>query len=249
MAPDARPPVAFLKGVTKTYGEGAAKVHALRGVDLTVREGEFVAIMGPSGSGKSTLLHILGCMDVPSEGDVEIDGVAVPRQSDSERTRLRSERIGFVFQSFHLLRDLTVRENLELPQVYLRRKEGKRLPTPEELIARVRLPAALLDRHPTQISGGEAQRVAIARALANSPSLLLGDEPTGNLDTTNSDAVMRIFDHLSKEGATIVLVTHNPEVAQHAQRVVRVGDGRIVREERKGPSEPERPASTTGGAA
>ncbi|MDE1821726.1 MAG: ABC transporter ATP-binding protein [Euryarchaeota archaeon] len=225
-------PVAFLRGVAKTYGEGASEVHALRGVDLTVRSGEFVAIMGPSGSGKSTLLHILGCMDVPTEGEVEIDGVPVPRQSDSERTRLRSERIGFVFQQFHLLRDLTVRENLELPQVYLRRREGKHLPTPEQLIRRVRLPAALLDRHPTQISGGEAQRVAIARALANAPSLLLGDEPTGNLDTVNSSAVMRIFDQLSREGATIVLVTHNPEVAEHAQRVVRVGDGRIVREER-----------------
>lgn len=246
MPRQAGPPVAFLRGVTKTYGEGAARVHALRGVDLTVREGEFVAIMGPSGSGKSTLLHILGCMDVPSAGEVEIDGVPVPRESDSERTRLRSERIGFVFQSFHLLRDLTVRENLELPQVYLRRKAGKRLPAPEELIRRVRLPRALLDRHPTQISGGEAQRVAIARALANSPSLLLGDEPTGNLDTVNSEAVMGIFDHLWEEGATIVLVTHNPEVAEHAERVVRVGDGRIAREDR---NERRRPSAAPAGGA
>jgi ABC-type lipoprotein export system ATPase subunit len=191
--------------------------------------------MGPSGSGKSTLLHILGCMDVPTSGTVKIDGVPVPRESDSERTRLRSERIGFVFQSFHLLRDLTVRENLELPQVYLRRKVGKHLPKAEELIRKVRLPAALLDRHPTQISGGEAQRVAIARALANDPSLLLGDEPTGNLDTVNSEAVMRVFETLWKEeGATIVLVTHNPEVAARAERIVRVADGRIASEERKG---------------
>lgn len=211
-------------------------MEALRGVDLRVDPGEFVAIMGPSGSGKSTLLHILGCMDVPTSGTVQIDGVSVPRESDSERTRLRSERIGFVFQSFHLLRDLTVRENLELPQVYLRRKAGKALPRAEDLIRRVRLPRKLLDRHPTQISGGEAQRVAIARALANNPSLLLGDEPTGNLDTVNSDAVMAVFEQLSSEGATIVIVTHNPEVAAHAQRIVRVADGRIASEERLRPA-------------
>ena len=233
----------------KTYGQGAAAVHALQGVDLKVERGEFVAIMGPSGSGKSTLLHILGCMDVPSSGEVAIDGVPVPRESDSERTRLRSERIGFVFQSFHLLRDLTVRENLELPRIYLRHREGKELPSAEELIARVRLPKKLLGRYPTQISGGEAQRVAIARALSNAPSLLLGDEPTGNLDTVNSEAVMQVFEHLWSEGATIVLVTHNPEVAERAQRVVRVGDGRIVREEFHSRRSPEAAVAAKGSPA
>lgn len=224
------PPVALLEHVTKDYGEGRGLVRALKGIDLTVRRGDFLAIIGPSGSGKSTLLHILGCMDIPTTGKVEIDGVPVPRKSDTQRTQLRGEKIGFVFQSFHLLYDLTVRENIDLPRIFLRRKSGRRLPEPEELVGMVNLPRAVLERRPTEISGGEAQRVAIARALANNPSILLCDEPTGNLDTANSDSVMQIFDKLSKEGTTIVVVTHNPAVARHAARVVKVQDGSILEE-------------------
>lgn len=232
------PPVALLEDVTKVYGHGASAVRALDGVNLKVEKGEYVSIIGPSGSGKSTLLHILGCMDVPTEGSVSIDGFPVPHEEDGERTRLRGERIGFVFQAFHLLNDLTVRENLELPTVYLRNRKGRPLPTPEELIKRVRLPRRLLDQRPTQISGGEAQRVAIARSLANRPSLLLGDEPTGNLDTANSNAVMEIFDELWKGGDTIVLVTHNPEVAERTQRIVHVQDGKVLKETLTGRQRP-----------
>ena len=226
-------PVALLEQVTKEYGEGRSRVTALKGIDLRINPGDFLAVVGPSGSGKSTLLHILGCMDIPTTGKVEIDGQPVPRKSDAERTRLRGEKIGFVFQSFHLLHDLTVRENIELPRLYLRRKNGRKLPDPEELIQLVNLPRAVLDRRPTQISGGEAQRVAIARALSNAPSILLCDEPTGNLDTANSDAVMEVFEGLAHEGTTIAIVTHNPVVAHHARRVVTMRDGLLTEEPRR----------------
>jgi putative ABC transport system ATP-binding protein len=218
-------PAALLEDVTKEYGEGPSRVEALKHVNLTVRRGEFLAVIGASGSGKSTLLHMLGCMDVATHGKVEIDGHPVPKRNDSERTRLRGEKIGFVFQSFYLLSDLTIRENIELPRVFLRRKNGQELPTAEKLVDMVKLPRRLLNRRPTQISGGEAQRVAIARALANDPSILLCDEPTGNLDTANSKVIMDVFDNLSKDGATIVVVTHNPAIADHAMRRVSMKDG------------------------
>jgi putative ABC transport system ATP-binding protein len=220
-------PAALLEDVTKEYGEGANRVAALKHVNLRVRRGEFLAVIGPSGSGKSTMLHLLGCMDVATSGKVEIDGHPVPKENDSERTRLRGEKIGFVFQSFYLLGDLTIRENLELPKLFLRRREGPTLPSPEELIETVNLPRRVLDRRPNQISGGEAQRVAIARALANDPTILLCDEPTGNLDSHNSLAIMDVFDKLSADGATIVVVTHNPGIAQHAMRRVSMKDGML----------------------
>jgi putative ABC transport system ATP-binding protein len=219
-------PAALLEDVTKEYGEGASRVEALKHVNLTVRRGEFLAVIGASGSGKSTLLHMLGCMDIATHGKVEIDGHPVPKRNDSERTLLRGEKIGFVFQSFYLLSDLTIRENIELPRVFLRAK-GRTLPTAEDLVDMVNLPRRVLNRRPTQISGGEAQRVAIARALANDPSILLCDEPTGNLDTANSKAIMEVFDNLSKEKATIVVVTHNPAIADHAMRRVSMKDGML----------------------
>jgi len=219
-------PAALLEDVTKEYGEGASRVEALKHVNLTVRRGEFLAVIGASGSGKSTLLHMLGCMDIATHGKVEIDGHPVPKRNDSERTLLRGEKIGFVFQSFYLLSDLTIRENIELPRVFLRAK-GRTLPTAEDLVDMVNLPRRVLNRRPTQISGGEAQRVAIARELANDPSILLCDEPTGNLDTANSKAIMEVFDNLSKEKATIVVVTHNPAIADHAMRRVSMKDGML----------------------
>jgi putative ABC transport system ATP-binding protein len=221
-------PAAVLRDVHKEYGQGASGVTAIKDINLTIKQGEFVAVIGPSGSGKSTLLHILGCMDVPTSGDVEIDGHPVPKKNDSERTMLRGEKIGFVFQSFHLMGDLTVKENLELPRIFLRRKGGPPLPTPQELLKTVNLPKRLLNRRPNQISGGEAQRVAIARALANNPCILLCDEPTGNLDTANSNSIMQVFDKLWRDGATIVVVTHNPAIAQHAQRRVAMVDGTLA---------------------
>lgn len=223
--------IADLQDVTKVYGSGRNTVTALRGVNLRIDPGEFLAVVGPSGSGKSTLLHILGCMDVPTTGTVEIDGEPVPRENERKRTALRGEKIGFVFQAFHLLNELSVRENIELPRMFLRRTNGSRLLKPEELIAKVHMPVALLNRRPTEISGGERQRVAIARALANNPSMLLCDEPTGNLDSANSEAVMAIFDSLNRAGGTIVVVTHNPEVASHASRVVTLKDGQVVEAE------------------
>lgn len=216
--------VALLEDVSKVYGEGPGSVEAISRVNLEVKSGEFIAIIGPSGSGKSTLLHILGCMDIPTTGKVEIDGEPVPRENENKRTNLRGEKIGFVFQSFHLLNDLTVRENIELPHLFLR-DSGKKLPTPEKLVGMVNLPTKILHRMPTAISGGERQRVAIARALANDPTILLCDEPTGNLDSANSKAVMDIFNQLNRKGATIIVVTHNPEVAAHASRIVSMKDG------------------------
>ncbi len=221
-------PIAYLQDVTKVYGSGRNTVAALRGINLQIDPADFLAVVGPSGSGKSTLLHILGCMDIPTTGSIEIDGESVPRENERKRTQLRGEKIGFVFQAFHLLNELSVRENIELPRMFLRRNDGKKLPTAEELIEKVHMPLAVLDRRPTEISGGERQRVAIARALSNNPSMLLCDEPTGNLDSANSTAVMGIFDSLNHAGATIVVVTHNPEVAAHAARTVSLKDGRIV---------------------
>jgi putative ABC transport system ATP-binding protein len=222
--------VAYLEEVTKVYGEGRNSVRALDGVNLSVLSGEFIAVVGPSGSGKSTLLHILGCMDIPTTGTVEIDGEPVPRTNERKRTELRGEKIGFVFQSFHLLNELTVRENVELPRMFLRRSGEKKLAEIGELIDKVNMPRAVLDRRPSEISGGERQRVAIARALANDPSMLLCDEPTGNLDSANSDSVMKIFDGLNEEGVTIIVVTHNPSVADHASRIVTMRDGKLLGE-------------------
>ena len=203
----------------------------LKGIDLFIEEGEFVAIMGPSGSGKSTLLHILGCLDRPSEGLYKLDGVEVQGLSDEELAKIRRHKVGFVFQNFYLLPRQSALENVELPMVYAEVPPKERRRRARELLERVGL-GDRLHHKPSELSGGERQRVAIARALANGPKLLLADEPTGNLDTKTGREILKLFKELWREGATIILVTHDPEVAAEAERLVRIRDG--VLEDEKG---------------
>jgi putative ABC transport system ATP-binding protein len=214
-------------GLRKMYRMGLADVHALRGVDLEVAHGEFVAIMGASGSGKSTLLHLLGCLDRPSEGRYWLDGRPVDSLSDTELSRLRNERIGFVFQAFNLIPQHSVLENVELPLIYGGVARRIRRERSLEIIRQVGLGDKI--RHkPTELSGGENQRVAIARALAIEPLLLLADEPTGNLDSRTGEEIMELFVDLHRRGTTLLMITHNREVAAYADRLIEMRDGRIV---------------------
>jgi len=220
-----------LRNIHKMYDTGAVRVHALKGVSLTVARGEFMAIMGASGSGKSTLMNILGCLDRPSSGEYLLDGFDVSRLSKDRRADIRNRKIGFVFQGFNLLRRTSALENVELPLIYADVPPAERVRRSRFALATVGL-AHREDNHPSQLSGGQQQRVAIARALVNNPSLLLADEPTGNLDTRTSVEVMSVFQRLNKEaGLTVVVVTHEPDIAQYATRVVVVRDGRITRDE------------------
>ena len=213
-----------LKGVWKTYDTGEVAVHALRGVDLEVKRGEYVAIMGPSGSGKSTLMHILGCLDTPSRGSYLLAGEEVANLSSSRLAVLRNKFIGFVFQSFNLLPRASVLRNVELPLLYGGVAGDERRRRALEMLASTGLGDR--GRHlPSQLSGGQRQRAAIARALVTEPALLLADEPTGNLDQTTGGEVMELFDRLNKAGQTVILVTHDPMVARHARRIVRLVDG------------------------
>jgi len=216
-----------LEGVTKVYGSGGVRVEALRGVDLEVRRGEYVAIMGPSGSGKSTLLHIMGLLDRPTSGKVLLEGRDVSRLDDAEASRLRSKYIGFVFQAFNLIPWLTAFENVMVAAsiAKLPREEAAR--RARRLFELVGL-SHRLHHKPSQLSGGEQQRVAIARALINQPSVLLADEPTGTLDSSTGLQVVKLLRGLTEEGVTVVTVTHNPDVASVADRVVRLRDGRVV---------------------
>jgi putative ABC transport system ATP-binding protein len=217
--------------LVKTYVSGTNEVHALRGIDLTIEKGELVAIMGTSGSGKSTLMNLLGCLDSPTSGSYDLDGVSVETLNKNELAAIRNQKLGFVFQGFNLLPRTTAFENVELPLLYDR--SGRKLDTRALAIAaleRVGL-GQRLDHQPSELSGGQQQRVAIARALVTSPALVLADEPTGNLDSRTTIEVMSLFQELNDEGVTIVLVTHEPEVAIYAKRVVEVRDGRIVRDE------------------
>ena len=216
----------------KTYWMGATEVAALRGADLEVERGEFVAIMGPSGSGKSTLLHLLGCLDRPSGGRYRFDGVAVENIDDTELSRIRNRKIGFVFQSFNLIPQHDVLENVELPLVYAGIARPVRRERSLEILRHVGLERKVNHR-PTELSGGEVQRVAIARALVVEPLLLFGDEPTGNLDSQTGADIMKLFVDLHRRGTTIVMVTHDPEVASYAQRTIRMRDGRIVSDSRR----------------
>jgi putative ABC transport system ATP-binding protein len=221
------PPVLHLEGVRKTYKSGSLEVEALRGVSLTIHEGEFVAIMGPSGSGKSTLMHILGCLDVPSAGRYQIGGEDVATMNEAELALVRNRRIGFVFQQFNLLASLTALRNVELPLTYAGVTPPERHRRASAALDRVGL-ADRLDHRPGELSGGQQQRVAVARALVNDPDLVLADEPTGNLDSGSTAEVLGLFGDLHEAGRTIVLITHEPDVAARAGRVINIRDGKLI---------------------
>src|SRR5512132_288205 len=227
--PEARP-VIQLEHIHKTYTMGDVDVHALRGVSLTVREGEFVAIMGASGSGKSTTMNIIGCLDQPTRGTYILDGQDVSELSKDERADIRCQKIGFVFQGFNLLSRTSALENVELPMLYAGVEATQRDQRAIEALTAVGL-AGREQNYPNQLSGGQQQRVAVARALVNNPALILADEPTGNLDSRTSVEVMEIFQRLNRErGITLVLVTHEPDIADYAQRVVVFKDGKIKKD-------------------
>jgi len=232
-----------LTDVTKRYRVGDQDIRALDGITLTVEQGEYAAIIGPSGSGKSTLMHLLGCLDIPSTGKVVIDGVDVSRASDGRLAEMRNEKIGFVFQSFNLLAKFNVLENVELPMIYSGVSKKERRARAIAAVERV----GLMDRAkntPLQLSGGQMQRVAIARALVNDPKIVFADEPTGNLDSNTGASILRLFRELSEQGRTIVLVTHDNEIADNAPRRIEIRDGKITRDVQTGHVPEPLPLST-----
>ncbi|MGO8873020.1 MAG: ABC transporter ATP-binding protein [Acidimicrobiales bacterium] len=228
--PAIRYPVIDVRNVTKTYRNGTLEVEAVRGVSFEITDGEYVAVMGPSGSGKSTLMHILGCLDVPSSGTYLLAGEDVSAMSEEELAHVRNRRIGFVFQQFNLLATLSAWRNVELPLVYAGVERTERRRRSMEALARVGLESRV-DHRPGELSGGQQQRVAVARALVTDPALILADEPTGNLDTVSARDVLSLFDELHRSGRTVVLITHESEVADAAERTLRLLDGRIVESE------------------
>jgi putative ABC transport system ATP-binding protein len=237
-----------LASIEKTYGEADAALRVLHGIDLVVEEGEFVGIVGASGSGKTTLMNIIGCLDRPTVGSYKLNGEDVSTLDDDRLSKVRNQSIGFVFQSFNLIAQMTVLENVELPLFYSRVPRRQRRPRCLELIEAVGL-GHRLGHHPTQLSGGECQRVAIARALVNRPALLLTDEPTGNLDSKNGEEVLRILSDLHRDGRTIMMVTHNPEIANELPRVVEMRDGHIVRDAGVGTGMPDATVLAAGDAS
>jgi putative ABC transport system ATP-binding protein len=222
--------VISVRDLTKVYAMGDVRVHALRGINLEIAPGEFVAILGASGSGKSTLMNILGCLDRPTTGQYYLNGTEVSRLSRGDLAGVRNRTIGFVFQGFNLLARTSALENVELPLIYSDLNAAKRHEHAKEALSRVGL-ADRMDHHPSQLSGGQQQRVAIARALVNRPALILADEPTGNLDTRTSGEILHLFDDLNNEGRTIVLITHEHDIGAHARRRITLRDGEIVQEE------------------
>jgi putative ABC transport system ATP-binding protein len=226
-APDGPPAIIEMRGIRKVYDSGAIQVEALRDIDLVVRPREFVAIVGPSGSGKSTLLNLVGCLDTPTAGSYRLDGEEVAELDVDQLADIRNRKVGFVFQNFNLLPQITAYENIEMPLLFKGAGTRERRERVEELLAQV----GLSDRghhKPTELSGGQMQRVAVARALACDPALILADEPTGNLDTSSGQDVMGLFERLAEQGRTIVLITHDAALARRTKRIVRIQDGRIV---------------------
>ena len=219
-----------LEGITKVFLTDEIETHALSGIHLKILKGEYVAIAGPSGCGKSTLLSILGLLDSPTEGTYILNGQSVAQLNFGDRARIRNREVGFIFQSFNLIGDLTVFENVELPLTYRGMAASERRQRVDEALQKVGM-AHRMKHYPAQLSGGQQQRVAVARALAGKPSILLADEPTGNLDSKNGEAVMELLRELHREGATICMVTHDPRFARHADRAVHLFDGRIVEEQ------------------
>lgn len=221
-----------LKDIYKIYGDGDGEIRALDGVSLKIEEGEFVSVVGHSGSGKSTCMNIIGCLDVPTSGSYHLNGIDVSTMKDDELAQIRNKMIGFIFQQYNLIPKLTVLENVELPLIYRGMPADERLKKAQEALERV----GLLDRAkkmPSQLSGGQQQRVSIARALAGDPSLLLADEPTGALDSATGQDVLEFLKKLNSEGSTIVMITHDNEIAQQAKRIVRIKDGKIISDERR----------------
>ena len=215
-----------IENVSKSYDMGRVQVEALRGIDLHIKRGEYAAILGPSGSGKSTLMHILGCLDTPTTGHYRLDGSPVEKLKRNELAQVRSEKIGFVFQSFNLLAHATAEGNVELPLIYNGTRRRQRRQRAAELLERVGL-GHRREHKPSELSGGQRQRVALARALAADSDLILADEPTGNLDTASGEEVVALFEELVAEGRTVIIVTHDVEIAQRARRIIRLRDGLI----------------------
>ena len=220
-----------ISGITKEYSMGKVKVLALKDVDMEISRGRFVAIMGPSGSGKSTLMNILGCLDRPSSGEYYLDGEDVSKKSDNELADIRNKRIGFIFQSYNLLSRVDAVSNVELPLIYRGVPAGERRQRAIKALESVGL-SKRIQHKPNEMSGGEQQRVAVARAIVGGPKIILADEPTGNLDTRSGEELMVVFQELHKQGITIVLVTHDPEIARHCERVISLRDGRVILDER-----------------
>lgn len=221
----------YMENLWKVYKTGTISVEALKGINFSVEEGEFVSVMGPSGSGKSTLMNIIGCLDKMTKGTYTLNNIDISRLSEFELAKIRNAKIGFVFQTFNLLPRMTALKNVELPMIYAGESPKKRREKAIEALRRVDLQDRM-DHRPNELSGGQRQRVAIARALVNSPSILLADEPTGNLDSKSGEEIMAIFQNLNREGVTIVLVTHEPDIAQHTHRVVTFRDGFVLKDEK-----------------
>jgi putative ABC transport system ATP-binding protein len=215
----------------KTYVMGDQEIHAVSGVDIEIKRGEYVAIMGPSGSGKSTLMNLIGCLDTPTKGQYFINGNLVSDMTDDELARIRNKEIGFVFQTFNLLPRATALHNVELPLIYAGMSSTERIERAKQAMRHVDLEQRMLHK-PNELSGGQRQRVAVARALVNNPSILLADEPTGNLDTATGNEIMGLFERLHEQGNTIILVTHEHDIAQHAWRIIHIRDGKIEKDER-----------------
>ena len=221
-----------IRNITRDFALGSEIVKVLKGIDLDIERGEYVALMGPSGSGKSTLMNLLGCLDTPTSGSYELNGSDVSNMTDDELAEIRNKEIGFVFQTFNLLPRTTALENVALPMIYAGASKTDRTERAKEVLTDVGL-ADRMDHKPNQLSGGQRQRVAVGRALVNKPSIILADEPTGNLDSKTSEEIMKLFDDIHKAGNTVILVTHEEEIAEHAHRIIRLRDGVVESDTKK----------------